>query len=147
MPAQVRRLKYITFALGTDPDVTQFECQLSNWSITNNTPDAAKLFVYCDEDNGEVFEETDPSYALDLTFFADWRENGISDYLWAHDGEDVDFTLVHNAGIEGEEVTWTGTCRIKAPTVGGEARTNEQTTVTLQIIGKPTMERTMDPSA
>jgi hypothetical protein len=144
MPAQVRKLKTLEFSFGTPP--VQFECQISNWAITNNTPDPEKLFVFCADDNGEVFEETDPSYALDITAYADWRSAGFSDFLWDNDGTDVNFTLVHNAGIANEEITWTGTCHIKAPTVGGEARTNEVTTVTLQIIGKPTKARTMDDS-
>lgn len=131
----VRRLKQIQFQLGAN----SFECQVSSWQIQNNTDDGDKLYTYCPD--GEYISETDADYALNLQFFADWKVNGISDFLVANDGLDVAFTLDHHPDIVGEHVQWTGTCRVKAPTVGGNVRTNETGEVTLKIVGKPTFTR------
>ncbi|HEY0638714.1 MAG TPA: hypothetical protein VGD67_13775 [Pseudonocardiaceae bacterium] len=130
-----KRLKLIEFALG----VEQFECQVRSWQLVNNTPDGDKVYTFCPD--GEDVEETDPGYALELSFFSDWRSGGISDYLWDNDGSTVAFTLNHHPGVTGEHVQWTGEVRIKAPSVGGEARATEVTEVTLQCIGKPEYTR------
>lgn len=134
-----RKLKLVEFSLGTDPDDVAFECQLSAWTLNNNTEDGDKLYTLCPD--GEDTEETDPDYSIDLTFFADWRSEGISDYLWANDGQTVTLTLNHHPDIPAEHVRWVGQVKIKAPSVGGEARENEVTETTLQFIGKPTYTR------
>lgn len=130
-----RRLKVITL----DLDGTNFECQVKTWNIANNTNDGDKIYTYCPD--GESREETEPDYALELTAFADWRSDGFSDFLWTNDGEDVTFQLDHHPDIALEHVRWAGTLRIKAPSVGGDARTTEETDVTLQIIGLPAYTR------
>ncbi|MEQ4301590.1 hypothetical protein ABNF97_09385 [Plantactinospora sp. B6F1] len=135
MPPHNRRLKQIEFAM----DSVSFECQVQNWTMQNNTEDGEKQFTQCPD--GEFREETDPDYALELTFFSDWRENGISDWLTQNDGELVAFTLDHHPDIAAEHVQWTGELYVKAPSVGGEARATEQTEVTLQVVGKPTYTR------
>lgn len=137
MPNHHRKLKLIEFALGTPP--VQFECQLSSWQVVNNTEDGDKRYTFCPD--GEYREETDPDYALQLTFDSDWKLNGISDFLQEHDGEESAFTLSHHPDIPEENVTWTGVCVIKAPNVGGDARTTEQQEVTLLCIGKPLYAR------
>ena len=131
MSVHTQRLKTIEFAIGA----TQFECQISKWQITNNTDDGDRQFTFCPD--GEFYEEADPTYALELTFFADWRSAGISEFLWANDGTTAAFTLVHLPGVAGEEQTWTGTVKVKAPTVGGDVRTTEVQEITLPIIGRP----------
>lgn len=131
MSVHQQRLKTIEFAIGA----TQFECQLQNWQIVNNTDDGDRQFTFCPD--GEFYEEADDSYQLSLKFFADWRSAGISEYLWANDSSNATFTLVHLPGVVGEEQTWTGTVKVKAPTVGGDVRTTEVQEVTLPCIGKP----------
>lgn len=135
MTIHTRRLKLIEFALG----VTQFECQVQAWNIANNTDDGEKLFSFCPD--GEVREEADDDYALELTFYADWRSAGISEFLWENDQTNVAFNLNHHPDIPTEHVQWTGTCKVKAPNVGGEVRTTEMTEVTLPIIGRPVFVR------
>lgn len=135
MPAHNRKLKLIEFAVGG----TNFEAQISNWTLENNSEDGEKFYTFSPD--GEFIEEAEPDYALTLTFFSDWRSGGLSDYLVANDGVDATFTLDHHPDIPAEHVTWTGTVRIKAPNVGGEARTTETQEVTLQCIGKPTYTR------
>lgn len=135
MTIHSRKLKLITFELGA----TAFECQVASWKMTNNTDDGDKIYTFCPD--GEDAEEVDPDYALEMTFFSDWRSGGISDYLWENDGETVTFTLDHHPDIEAENVQWTGEVKIKAPSVGGDARETEQTEVTLQCVGKPEYTR------
>ena len=130
-----RQLKVIEFSI----DGTQFECQVKTWSVSNNTDPGEKLYTQCPD--GEAREEAEPDYALELTFFSDWQLDGISDFLWAHDEETVDFQLDNHPDIPAEHVRWTGQVKIMAPSAGGDARTTEMTEVTLPIIGKPTYAR------
>lgn len=130
-----RKVKLITFDLGG----TQFQCQVSVWNMANNTPDGAKLFSLCPD--GEAREETDPDYALELTFFSDWRSGGLSDYLVLNDGVVVAFQLDHHPDIPAEHVRWAGTLTLKAPNAGGTARTTETQQTTLQVTGKPVYSR------
>lgn len=130
-----RKLKQITFDLGG----TDFECQVSNWQLVNNTEDGQKIYSFCPD--GEAIEETDDDWSLTLTVWSDWRSGGISDYLMANDGDDVTFQLDHHPDIALEHVRWTGTVRLKAPNVGGEVKTTETQEVTLQCVGKPVYTR------
>lgn len=135
MTAHNRKLKTITFDLGG----TEFQGQLNNWKMNNNTPDAEIFYVYAE---GEEFaEDADAAWSLDMTFYSDWRSGGISDYLMSNDEEDVTFQLDHHPGFPAEHVRWTGTLHIKAPNVGGEVRTTETTEVTFQCVGKPLYSR------
>ncbi|PZG18980.1 hypothetical protein C1I95_12440 [Micromonospora craterilacus] len=136
MPApHQRKVKYITLSIDSNP----FECQVRSWKLNNNTEDGEKIFTQCPE--GEVREEADPDWSLDLTMLADWRENGISDWLTVHDGETVAFAIGHHPDRPAEHVTWTGQVIIKAPSVGDEARATENTEITLQCVGKPVYGR------
>lgn len=135
MTAHNRKLKVITFDLAG----TEFQGQCTNWNLNNNTPDGEQFFVFAE---GEEFrEEADPDWSLTMTFFSDWRSGGISDYLQENDEQQVSFQLDHHPDIVGEHVRWTGSVKIKAPTVGGDVRTTETTTVTLQCVGKPAYVR------
>lgn len=135
MTATNRRLKVITFALGP----FQFECQVKTWKLTNGTADGAQMFTFCP--SGVFREQTDPDYSLDITFFSDWKLNGIADYLWANDQLDVTFQLDHHPDIALEHARWTGTCRVKAPDVGGDYGVTEESAVSLKIIGLPVYTR------
>jgi hypothetical protein len=130
-----RRIKLLKVGMG----VKQFECQLKSWKINNNTPDGDRIYTACPD--GEDVTETDPDYSVDLTFFADWRSDGISDYLVKHDGEKAPFTIEQYPDIPAEHCTWSGTLVCKAPSVGGEVKETEMTEVTLQILGKPSFIR------
>lgn len=130
-----RRLKVINFTLSG----VSFECQIRSWNLANNTEDGTKTFTYCPD--SEFRTETDFNYMLTLTGYADWRSNGFSDFLWTHDRGTAAFVLDHMPDIVGEHVRWTGTCVLRAPSVGGDVRTIEETSVTLPVIGKPTFLR------
>lgn len=135
MTVHNRKVKIITFTL----DGISYECQVQTWNVANNTEDGERYYAQCPD--GEFREDAEPDYALELTFFADWRSDGISDYLWANDLSLVDFQLDHHPDIPAEHVRWSGEVKIKAPNAGGEARTTEMTEVTLQITGKPVYAR------
>lgn len=127
-----RRLKYVIFSIN---GVTGFQCQLQSWQINNNTPEGQRQYTYCPD--GQFVDEADPAWTLDLRFFADWRSNGISDYLWSHRGEPAVVTIQHHPGIIGESKQFSMDTVIRAPSVGGDVRTTEQTSVTLTIAGEP----------
>jgi hypothetical protein len=135
MPAHGRQLKVITFTLGS----TEFQCQVRQFQLDPGIPDGERMYTMCPD--GVVVDDGIPEPTLSLTFFADWRSEGISDYLWENTGEDAAFELVLRPDIPAETVKWTGTVRLKAPPVGGEARTQEVTEVTLQCVGEPVYSR------
>lgn len=126
-----RKVKIIEFVLGG----VSYECQVQTWNMANNTEDGEVLYSQCPE--GETRDQAEPDYALEITFYADWRPNGISRYLTQNDGEIVAFKLDHHPDIPAEHVYWAGMCKLRAPNAGGEARTTEMTEVTLPCIGKP----------
>lgn len=136
MPVHSRKLKIIEFLIDSIPE---FECQISTWNVVNNTEDGEKIYTYCPD--GEDREDADDDYALELTFYSDWRENGISDWFTLHDKEWVEFQLDHRPDVPAEHVRWTGEVKIKAPSAGGEIRTTETNTLTLPIKGKPVYVR------
>lgn len=136
MAPHSRKLKTILFTLGTN---TSFNCQIRSWNINNGTDDGERFYTFCPD--GEFFEEAEPEYTLELSFFADWRSDGISEFLVLNDQQVADFVLEHHPDISGEHVKWTGKVKVKHPSVGGDARTTEVTEVTLPILGKPAFER------
>jgi hypothetical protein len=129
MTVHNRRLKTIAFSI----DSVSFECQVQSWTLDPGIDDGDLQWSYCATDNSFV-EETDPQPTLDLTFWSDWRSDGVSDFLWAHQGETVDFVLDHHPDIVGEHVRWSGQIVLKPGPVGGDARDTEQTEITLQIV-------------
>jgi len=138
MTVHNRKLKRITFTLGGN----SFACQLQSWTMNNATEDGEKFYTFCDGDeDGEFREDAESDYSLELVFFADWKLNGISDYLTTNDQVTVAFVLDHHPDLAAEHVRWSGNCKLKAPSVGGEARTTEKTEITLPVIGKPTYTR------
>jgi hypothetical protein len=139
--AEPHRRKIKFSQLGFDGE--QFECQLENWKLVNNTEDGEKMYVQCpgDDGTGEFREEAEPDWALELKFNSDWRTGGISDYLQQNDGVTVEFQLDHLYDQVGEHVRWTGSVKLKTPGAGGDVRTTEKTAITLQVIGKPTYSR------
>ena len=135
MSIHTRKLKVIEFQVGA----VEYQCQIKEWKLANNTDDGEKLYAFCPD--GETREEAEPDYALEIVFYADWRPDGISTFLVEHDQETAAFTLDHHPDIPAEHVRWAGSLKVKAPTVGGEARTTEMTEITLQCIGKPVYSR------
>lgn len=135
MSVHSRKVKLIEFSIGS----VSFECQVKTWQMVNNTEDGERYYTLCPD--GEFREDAEPDYALELEAFADWRSEGLSDWLTTHDGQRVAFQLDHHPDIAGEHVRWAGFLKVRAPSAGGDARTTEMTEVTLQVEGKPVYSR------
>lgn len=118
---------------------TDFTDQCRSATVANNTDDPERFPCYAPA--GEFLEPAEPEWALELNLYSDWRSAGVSDYLSTNDHDEVAFVLQHHTGVVGETVQYAGTVILKAPSLGGEARTQDMTEVTLQIIGKPTYTR------
>ncbi|MGH3546687.1 MAG: hypothetical protein ACRDQU_00875 [Pseudonocardiaceae bacterium] len=127
------RLKVVTFVLNG----VSYGFQINSWTLTNNTVDGVKTFTYGGAPS-EFRTETDDDWQLSLKMFSDWRAGGVSDYLMQNTRAVVGFQLDHHPDIVGQHVTWAGNCVLKAPTVGGDVRMTEETSVNLLILGIPT---------
>lgn len=136
MAAQHRKLEVLTFTLGG----IEFQDQVTTLVIENNTDDAEVKYTF-GGDAASFAEAAEDSFALSLTMYSDWRSNGISDYLWSHDGETVACQIDHLEDYTGEHVRFAGSLQLKAPNVGGEVRTSETTETTLTWVGRPTYTR------
>lgn len=128
MSVHTRKLKIIEFTI----DESEFACQIASWTLDPGLEDGDVQFTFCPD--GSFIEETDPQPTLDVTFYSDWRSDGVSAFLWEHQGEVADFVLDHHPDIPEEHVRWTGQLIVKPGPVGGDAREYEQTEVTFQII-------------
>ncbi len=135
MTAHNRKLKQITFDIGGE----EFSAQCTTWQIVNNGDIGDKQYTYAPD--GDFNEEVDPDFSLTASFFSDWRSDGISDFVWAHDGETVTFQIDHHPDIVGEHVRFNGSVTIKAPSVGGDVRTTEVTEIEFPILGAPVYSR------
>ena len=135
MTIHSRKLKRLDLSIGGE----SFEAQLKTFKMVNDTDDPEPIYTFGPD--GEDREEADPAYTLEATFFADWRVNGISDWLWTHNGQVVAFSIVLHPDTPAETVQWEGELKIKAPDVGGDARATEETEVKFAVIGEPTYSR------
>jgi hypothetical protein len=135
MAAVNRKLKRIVFNI----DGTEYQKQVSSWTLNNNTDDPEIFYVF--EPGEEFAESAADSWSLDVSFYADWTADGISDFMMAHDGEDVPFTLDHHPDLPGEHVRWTGILHVKAGGAGGDANATETQDTTFQLVGKPAYSR------
>jgi hypothetical protein len=135
MPAHSRQLKLIEFTL----DSVNYECQINSWTLDPGIPDGDVVYTFCPD--GATVEDGTPEPSLQFVFLSDWREGGISDFLSEHTGEEAAFVLDHHPDIPAEHVQWTGVVKLKAPPVGGEARSGERTEITLQCVGDPVYTR------
>lgn len=130
-----RKLRTILLELGG----VDYTNQVRTARTVNNTGDPERLPVYAPA--GEILEPAEPEWALELTLYSDWRSAGISDYLSANDSTTVTFVHQLHVGVTGETVQRAGDVVLKAPAMGGEARSQDMTEVTLQIVGEPTYTR------
>jgi hypothetical protein len=134
-PLHNRKIKQIVFDVGG----STFQCQVEIFNFVNNTEDGEKIYAMCP--NGEDIEETDPNWTFTATLFADWRSDGVSDFMMEHDGENVAITVEHHPDIPAEHTIWEATVRLKAPGVGGQVKQTERQEISWQVIGKPAYSR------
>lgn len=140
----IERIKnrYLELILGSAPqDEVDHACQLKTYKLNNNTPDGEVGYTFCsdpdDPDAGEYREDAEPSWSLAGTVLADWLLAGLSRWSHQHDGEWVRFKLHINQNDARRHVWWTGELKVKAVSVGGDARTDQTSDFEWQIKGKP----------
>ena len=135
MGTNTRKLKSLTFTL----DGEEYNCQLVDCQLNNNTGEPTKTSTYCPD--GQVAEDPDPDWQMVLDFFADWTAGGISDYLRTHGGEVVDFQLDWHE----DSATWhtreTGQVKLRSPSRGGAAGATERQQLTLAVLDEPVYTR------
>lgn len=136
------RNRYLEFILGSNPqDEVDHACQLTTYKLNNNTPDGEVSYTYCsdpdDPDAGETREDAEPSWSLAGTLFAAWLLAGFSRWSHMHDGEWVTFRLHINQNDPLRHVWWVGQVKVKAVSVGGDARTDQKSDFEWQVKGKP----------
>jgi len=134
MPAHGTKLKVITLTI----DGEDYSCQLRAFTLDPGIPDGDTLYTFCP--SGTVVDEGEPNPTLQLTFLSDWRTGGISRILTENSGDEVPFVLDNHPDIPAEWVRWTGTVKLKAPPVGGEARAMELSEITLKCVGEPVFD-------
>lgn len=128
MSVHHRKLKKIEFEL----DEENYECQISEWELDPDDTDGDRIHTFCE--GGEDVEEDEAEPTLSITFYADWREDGISRYLWKNRGKNADVKITHHPDRDEEKVEFKGEVRIKAPPVGGEARETETQEVEMMVL-------------
>lgn len=128
MAPHVTKHKIVTLDVGGE----DFAIQLRAYQLVNDTEDGERAYTFAPD--GEYEEETDPVWNLEMTLLTDWRVNGVSDFLFSHNGEVMPFQLDVNPDIPAEHVRFSGDVKIKAPSVGGEARTTATHEITLPLL-------------
>jgi hypothetical protein len=138
MAIEARRFKtaIVTF---TSPALSDFSCQMMALNPANNTPDGDKFYTYCADGSGEGRESADPDWSVTLRGKHDWTPGGISRYLHAQDGEEIELSITFDNAVAGWERTWVGTVTVKSPGDGGDVRSPQEFEVTYQYIGAPVL--------
>lgn len=136
MPLYQRTPKQVSFKLDTGEDLN---AQIQSWVMENNADDPEPIYSLAPD--GVSYEDVDPAWTLTLTCYADWRADGISEFAHVNDGLNAAFVLVHHPESTTDAVHWTGTVRMKAPSIEVTARETETFEWTLQIIGEPVFTR------
>lgn len=132
MTANHRRLKEITLTLGG----VSYECQATSAMSKNNTPDGDRVYTLCP--TGSFIEDSDPDWALEIEYIADWTASGISRALEAADQTAIAAIVTWNTDALG---TWarreTGNVFVKSPDRGGKRGDTDTGTATLRWVDKP----------
>lgn len=128
------QLKYVSLDIGGN----EFRAAIQTWRLVDNTEDPEKIYSYGPDGQNEDTEEEVADWALELTFYSDWRTPvGLNHYLWTNAGQEVAYTIGHHLGTTGEDPEFSGTVKLKRTSVGGQVRTTELTELTLPIVGVP----------
>src|ERR1700759_51507 len=103
----IRRLKILTLTL----DSTEVSGQINSWTFDPGVKLGDQLWTFSTAGEGHnmAYEETDPQATLELKFYDDWRDGGLSDFLWTTlPNTVVDFSLDHHQDIALEHVVIAG---------------------------------------
>lgn len=136
----LRRIKTISFIL----DGVEYSTQITSWKVSTGDKVGDRVYTQsiAGEGHNSTIEETDGTPTLDITFGADFRAAGISDKLWQHHNEIVEYSLDHHPDIPEEHIQFSGLVQLKAPDVGDDSRKTEIQETNMPIIGPiPAYER------
>lgn len=123
----------------TTPTLADFSCQITNVTVTNNTPDGDRVFTLCADGTGEFRQTVDPAWQVDLTWVSDWTTSGLNRYLATNDGATVQMVIHLDNSDASYGRTWTGNVVLKQPSDGGDARALEMSKATWNFIGAPAL--------
>jgi hypothetical protein len=136
----IRRLKILTLTW----DGTEVSGQVNSWKFDPGIKLGNQLWTFSTAGEGHnmAFEETDPQATLDAKFYDDWRNGGISDFLWTTAPFTVvPFQLDHHPDITTEHVVVAGSLVVLPHPIGGDARANEQGEQTFGVLAGYTYTR------
>lgn len=138
MPTHHRKLgkNSLRLAIGA----VNFECQVQTWNYDHGIGEGERMYSFCPADGGFI-EEPAPEPTLEVTFYSDWRSNGITDFLFKNAGSTADFTIDVHPDRASEHVQLSGQLRIAPAPIGGEAQTTETLEVTFQVLEPATYTR------
>lgn len=115
-----------------------FSCQITDGALnaSPNVTDETIPATWCQPEQ-TVPQVGETSYTLDLTFLQDPQvAAGLSRFLFENDAEEAWFFV----GLDGDDPPKaTGKVRLVAGTFGGPARTTLTATVSLPVVGKPSI--------
>jgi hypothetical protein len=129
----IRRLKILTLTLGS----TEISGQVNSWNFDPGFKlgDQVWTFSTAGEGHNMAYEETDPQATLQIKFFDDWRNGGISDFLYSTTPNTVvTFALEHHQDITAEHISLAGSLVVLPHVIGGDARANEQGDQTFGVL-------------
>lgn len=132
MPIIDSRVRNGTLSLGETP--VQFECQARNIELVPDHSQEDGVETLCGDTTAPSLTTT---WSLDITAIQDFTDpDGFVIYTHDNNGTTVPFSWC--PGDSATEPTWTGSCQVRAVTVGGEVATQLTTDASLPIIGTPT---------
>lgn len=118
-------MKNVTFTVAAH----DYAAQLSSVALTPSSTTATWQGF-----NGAVQNNVSAAtWQADITFGQDWSADGLSSYLYDHEGESVEAVFSPTTGGP----TFTAQVTLTAPSVGGAVNAYAESTVSLPVDGKP----------
>ena len=123
-----------TIAIGATATPTdQFECQISNFTITASPNSIAIPATYC---AGPSSASQPSSFAVELSYAQDWGEtNSLSELLFDNDGQTLFYDFKPDDATVGH---WDGELYAVSGDIGSEGQALWVTSNSLPCVAKPT---------
>jgi hypothetical protein len=118
----------------------EFNCDAHTAEIVSTPGDEVSYATLCPD--GSYTEIGRTSYALHIVAAQDWSSTGLARFLWDNEGALATFTYQpHGAATVPSDTTpgMTGSVRLVAPNMGGEAESYAELDVTMPCTAKPTL--------
>jgi hypothetical protein len=132
----------------TTGTVAEYNCDAHTAEIVSTPGDEVSYVTLCPD--GSFTEIGRTSYALHIVAAQDWSATGLARFLWDNEGALATFTYQpHGAAIDPSDSTpgMTGSVRLVAPNMGGEAESYAELDVTMPCTAKPTLAVAPFPAA